>query len=64
MLTAWACCRRGRMAGAGRSAAMAYIAPPLRDALKTGLWRYAEGVLADHDGVLEQAQVPGAGPVV
>jgi len=38
---------------------MAYIAPPLRDALKTGLRRYAEGVLAEHDGVLEQAHVPG-----
>jgi len=34
---AWACRRRGRMAVAGEAAAMAYIAPPLRDALKTGL---------------------------
>jgi len=38
---------------------MAYIAPPLRDALKSGLMRYAESVLADHDGMPEQAQVPG-----
>jgi len=41
---------------------MAHIAFPLRDALKTGLRRYAEGVLADHDGVSEQAQVPGPDP--
>jgi len=47
------------MAGVGEAAAIAYIAPPLRDALNTGLKRYAEGVLADHDGVPEQAQVPG-----
>jgi len=47
------------MAGVGEAAAMAYIAPPLRDALKSGLRRYAESVLADHDGMLEQAQVPG-----
>jgi len=50
------------MAGAGEAAAMAYIAPPFRDALKTGLRRYAEGVLADHDGVPEQAQVLGPDP--
>jgi len=41
---------------------MAYIAPPSRDALKTGLRRYAESVLADHDGIPEQAQVPGPDP--
>ena len=41
---------------------MAYIAPPLRDALKSGLRRYAESVLADHDGMPEQAQVPGPDP--
>jgi len=39
---------------------MAYIAPPLRDALKVGLRRYAVGVLADHDEVPAQAQVPGS----
>jgi len=50
------------MAGVGEAAAMAYIAPPLRDALKTGLRRYAESVLADLDGVPEQAQVPGPDP--
>jgi len=41
---------------------MPYIAPPLRDALTTGLRRYAEGVLADNDGVPEQAHVPGPDP--
>jgi len=41
---------------------MAYIAPLLRAALKTGLRRYAEGVLADHDGVPLQAQVPVRDP--
>ena len=50
------------MAGAGEAAAMAYIAPLLRAALKTGLRRYAEGVLADHDGVPLQAQVPVRDP--
>jgi len=50
------------MAGSGEAAAMAYIAPPFRDALKTGLRRYAEGVLPNHDGVPEQAQVPGTDP--
>ena len=58
--TAWACCRLGRMAGAGEAAAIAYIAPPLRDALKVGLRRYAVGDLADHDEVPAQAQVPGS----
>jgi len=41
---------------------MVYIAPPFRDALKTGLRRYADVVFADHDGVPEQAQVPGPDP--
>jgi len=41
---------------------MAYIAPPLRDAFKSGLRRYAESVLADYDGMPEQAQVPGPDP--
>jgi len=41
---------------------MAYIAPPLRDGLKSGLRRYAESVLADHDGMPKQAQVPGPDP--
>ena len=41
---------------------MAYIAPPSRDALKTGLRRYEEGVLVDHDRVPEQAQVPEPDP--
>jgi len=41
---------------------MAYIAPFLRDALKSGLRRYAESVLADHDGMPEQTQVPGPDP--
>jgi len=50
------------MAGAVEAAAVAYIAPPSRDALKTGLRRYSEGVLADHDQVPEQAQVPGPDP--
>jgi len=50
------------MAGVGEAAAMAYIAPPLRDALKSGLRRYAESVLADHDGMPEQAQVPEPDP--
>ena len=50
------------MAATGKAAAMAYIAPPLRDALRAGLRRYAEGVLADHDDVPEQAQVPGPDP--
>jgi len=50
------------MTVAGAAAAMAYIAPPLRDALKTGLRRYADGVLADQDGVPEEAQVPGPDP--
>jgi len=31
---------------------------PLRDALKTGSRRYADGVLANHDGVPENEQVP------
>jgi len=34
---------------------MAFMAPSLRDALRAGLRRYAKGVLADHDEVLEQA---------
>jgi len=50
------------MAGAVEAAAMAYIARPLRAALKTGLSRYAEGVLPDYDGVPGQAQVPGPDP--
>jgi len=50
------------MAGVGEAAAMAHIAPPLRDALKLGLSRYAESVLADRDGMPEQAQVPGPDP--
>jgi len=50
------------MAATGKAAAMAYLAPPLRDALRAGLRRYAEGVLADHDEVPEQAQVPGPDP--
>jgi len=50
------------MAGVGEAATMAYIAPLLRDVLKTGLRRYAEGVLAGHDGVPEQAQVLGPDP--
>jgi len=41
---------------------MAYIEPPLQDALMSGLRRYAESVLADHDGMPEQAQVPGPDP--
>jgi len=41
---------------------MASIAPPLRDALRAGLRRYAEGVLAVHDEAPEQAQVPGPDP--
>jgi len=41
---------------------MAYIAPLLRDALRAGLRRYAEGVLAEHHEVPEQAQVPGPDP--
>ena len=38
---------------------MAYIAPSVRHAVRTGLRRYAEGVLVDRDEVPEQAQVPG-----
>jgi len=41
---------------------MAYIAPLLMYAVKTGLRRYAEDVMADHDGVPEQTQVPGPDP--
>ena len=50
------------MAKVGEAAAMAHIAPSLRDALKSGLRQYAESVLADHDGMPEQAQVPGPDP--
>ena len=59
---AWACCRLGRMAAAGEADAKAYVAPLLRDALNAGLRRYAERVLADHDEVPEQAQVPRPDP--
>jgi len=41
---------------------MSYIAPSLREAVRTGLRRYAEGVLVDRDGVPEQVQVPGTDP--
>ena len=50
------------MANVGEAAAMAHIAPSLRDALKSGLRQYAESVLADRDGMPEQAQVPGTDP--
>jgi len=50
------------MAATGEAAAMAYITPPLRDALRSRLRRYAEGVLTDHDEVPEQARVPGPDP--
>jgi len=60
--SAWACCRLGRMAATGEAAAMAYIAPPSRDALRAGLRRYAECALADHDEVPERERVPGSDP--
>jgi len=41
---------------------MAYIAPPLRDALRAGLRRYAECVLTDLDEVPERARVPEPDP--
>jgi len=50
------------MAATGEAAAMAYIAPPLRDALMAGLPRYAECVLADHDEVPERERVPRPDP--
>jgi len=59
---AWACGRRGRIAAGGEAAAMAYIAPPLRNALRAGLRRYSEDVLADYDELPEQRQVPGPDP--
>jgi len=50
------------MAATGEAAAMAYIAPPLRDALRAGLRRYAECVLTDLDEVPERARVPEPDP--
>jgi len=50
------------MAASGEAAAMAYKAPPLRDALRAGLRRYATGVLADQDEVPKQVQVPRPDP--
>jgi len=41
---------------------MTYIAPPLRDALKTGLKRFPEGVVADQDRVPQHVQVPNPDP--
>jgi len=50
------------MAAGGEAAAMVYIAPFLRVALRAGLRRYAECVLADHDEVPEREWVPGPDP--
>ena len=60
--SAWACCRLEGLAAAREAAAMANSAPPSQDALKAGLLRYSEGVLANQDKVPQQAQVPGPDP--